>query len=207
MFDQAGLAYPRIGWTWDDFLDAAIQLTEREGGEVTRYGFVERIPYSYNLTAMVEQHNISLWDESSDPPRPLFDSPEVAQAIRRYADMALTYEVMPVPEIGGSVMAHDLINAGKAAMWTTDASDRGWHAERINLGLAPFPEGVTASNPRGMYGFSISAGTAHPEATWRWLSFLSANYRPSSNGHLPGRRSLAEELPWWTQLDENPGRP
>jgi hypothetical protein len=28
-------------------------------------------------------------------------------------------------------------------------------------------EGVAAANPRSLYGFFISAGTAHPEAAWR----------------------------------------
>jgi len=37
LFDQAGVPYPRIGWTWDDFEDAASRLTERDGDAITRY--------------------------------------------------------------------------------------------------------------------------------------------------------------------------
>jgi multiple sugar transport system substrate-binding protein len=41
MFDEVGAPHPHIGWTWDDFIDAATQLTEREGDAVKRYGFVD----------------------------------------------------------------------------------------------------------------------------------------------------------------------
>jgi ABC-type glycerol-3-phosphate transport system substrate-binding protein len=68
MFDEVGVPYPRIGWTWDDFMQAVAQLTLREQGEVTRYGFVDTWAYS-TVQAMVHQFGVSLWDEHSDPPR------------------------------------------------------------------------------------------------------------------------------------------
>ncbi|MGD9100324.1 MAG: extracellular solute-binding protein, partial [Anaerolineae bacterium] len=40
-FDEAGVPYPEIGWSWDDFLAAARGLTIREGDAVTRWGFVQ----------------------------------------------------------------------------------------------------------------------------------------------------------------------
>ncbi len=40
-FDAAGLPYPQPGWTWDDFLAAAVKLTQREGESVGRWGFYE----------------------------------------------------------------------------------------------------------------------------------------------------------------------
>ncbi|MDY7080335.1 MAG: extracellular solute-binding protein [Chloroflexota bacterium] len=202
MFDEAGVAYPETGWTWDDFLNAADRLTEREGDEVIRYGFVDSF-HRGTMLAMIYQHGILLWDDSTDPPQPLFDRPEVADVLRRYASLASTYEVMPVPEVNSNAMAFTLINEGKAAMWTAFAFDLDYHSRRIDLGLAAFPEHVAAANPRSMKGFFVSAGTAHPEAAWRWLTYLGEHYQPMLEGNLPGRRSVGERMPWWRRLDKD----
>jgi ABC-type glycerol-3-phosphate transport system substrate-binding protein len=201
MFDEAAVAYPKIGWTWDDFLGAADRLTEREEGEVSRYGFVDS-HFSNTVLAMMHQHGVPLWDDHVDPPRPLFDRPEVADVLRNYVDMALTHEFMPVPEIGSNVMAFNLVNEGRVAMWTGFAFDYDYHTHRANVGVASFPEKVAAAHPRATYGFFAGAGTAHPDAAWRWLTYLSENYQPL-DGSLAGRRSVNEELSWWRKLDRD----
>jgi multiple sugar transport system substrate-binding protein len=199
-FEEAGISTPEIGWDWGVFENTAAQLTVREDGEVSRYGFVDSYPY-FTILAVMQQHDVPLWDRRSDPPQALFDTPEVAQVVRRYTDMASTYEIMPKPEIGSNVMAFNLINDGKVAMWTDFGSGIDVIRARPGMGVVPFPEEVTAANPRSIYGFFASAGTQHPEAAWRWLAFLSANYEPFLEGTMPGRRSVAERLRWWRRLD------
>jgi multiple sugar transport system substrate-binding protein len=201
MFDQVGMAYPEVGWDWDALLDAADKLSEREGDKVTRYGFVDSF-FPNTVLAMMHQHGVRLWDKDPSPPRPQFDRSEVSEVVRRYVDLILTHRVMPMPEIGSNVMASNLVNEGKAAMWTGFAFNYGYHAQRIDLGLVPFPEEVTAANPRSMEGFFASAGTAHTEATWRWLTYLSEHYQPLASGFLSSRRSTNERLGWWQKLDK-----
>lgn len=197
MFHEAGAPYPHVGWTWDEFMEAATQLTRRTGSAVAQYGFADLAPEN-TVLAMAHQYGIALWDDRTDPPEPLFDTQEVADLVRRYTNMALTYEIMP----GRGVDGHTLVSEGKAAMWTDAAHNRLYHSHRTELGVVPFPEAVDAANPNVSYGFFISAGTAHPEAAWRWLSYLSANYQPQLEGSLPGRRSVTERLPWWGGVDE-----
>jgi ABC-type glycerol-3-phosphate transport system substrate-binding protein len=50
----------------------------------------------------------------------------------------------------------------------------------------------------------MSAGTSHPEEAWRWLDFLShqPEARPFGAPFLPTRRSVAEEMGFWEDLDE-----
>jgi multiple sugar transport system substrate-binding protein len=205
IFDQAGVPYPHIGWTWDDFLHAASQLTEQEGERVIRYGAAERLTF---VLEMMEQYGVSLWDEavspSDGPSMPLFDTPQVANVLRRYTDMILTYHVMAGRDVVGISEIANLIDEGKVAMWPSYAYERQYHSMRANLGVAPFPEDVAAANPHSVTGFFISAGTAHPEAAWRWLTYLSENYQPPSfmDGTLPARRSVTEQVSWWKALDE-----
>ncbi|NIV38725.1 MAG: extracellular solute-binding protein, partial [Anaerolineae bacterium] len=202
IFDATRVPYPQPGWTWDDLIAAASQLTETEGGTVSRYGFVDGYPAS-TVVAMAQQYGVPLWDDGVDPPQPLFDTPPVAEVVRRYVDLARVYQVMPEPEIGSNLLTSSLINEGRAAIWTGPAYERDRHAARTSLGLLPFPEDIAAANPVSLYGLFASAGTAHPEATWRWISYASANHKPLLPGALPGRRSVGEQLSWWRQLDED----
>lgn len=202
MFDAAGIPYPEPGWTWDDLLVAASQLTQVENGTVTRYGFVDGTPAG-TLLALPAQYGVALWDEDADPPQPAFDTPQVAEVVQRYVDLVRVHGIMPEPEIGSNLLTSQLIDGGKAAMWTGMAFEHDRHAARTRVGVAPFPEAAAAANPSSLYGFFMSAGTAHPDAAWRWLSYLSANYQPSSpSGTLPGRRSSGETMSWWRRLDK-----
>jgi len=196
-----------VDWTWDDLLRAALQLTEREGEQVSRYGFVDVLHYTTPL-AMLEHYNVPLWDESVDPPVPLFDSPAVAEVVRYYADLAYVHEVMPVPEWGSNETSTALIEEGRAVMCTDFALFRESYRTTMlraqgSLGMLPYPRGTSAANPRQIVGFFISADTAHPEAAWRWLSYLSAHYyQPFEMDQMPGRRSVLEQLSWWNALDD-----
>ncbi len=200
VFDAAGIPYPQTGWSWDDLAQLAAQLTQRDGDRVTRYGFVDQ-SMPATILAMLQSRGVILWYDQSDPPQPAFDTPEVAAVIQSYVDMVGSM-IMPAPEIGSNITSTNLINDGRAAIWNDFAFGRSSWSQQVQLGMVPFPGGITAANPRQMDGFFISAGTAHPEAAWRWLSYLSANYQPSLEGFVPGRRSLLDQSPWWTQLDE-----
>jgi len=54
-------------------------------------------------------------------------------------------------------------------------------------------------------GLSMSAGTAHPDAAWRWMDFLSQQITSQQGPFvqfLPARRSLAESSGFWDEVDE-----
>ena len=41
LFDAAGLPYPKDDWDWDEFLNVAQQLTQRDAqGKITQWGFL-----------------------------------------------------------------------------------------------------------------------------------------------------------------------
>lgn len=200
ILDEISLEYPRIGWGWDDLVNMAARATRREGGETTRYGLV--VPYLYSrdiVLAMLKQQRISLW-EPADPSVPRFNQPEVARTMERFTNWALVDPIMPLPT---SELAQDhqrLIREGKAAFWVDYAFGYAPHAE---IGLAPFPEDLSAANPRTFYAFFVSAGASHPEAAWRWLRYLSDHYLPSRGGFsregvTPARRSTTlQEMQSW----------
>lgn len=209
VFDEAGVAYPELGWTWEDFLEKALALTQREGDETTQWGFVEEA-WFYSL---IHSRAEPLFDLST----PLFDTPETMAAVRWYTDLHLEHEVMPFfpsPEFNeetptGPPGDYLLIQDGKAAMWPESGANLQWRRSqggRGGVSLAPFPierEGdqTTPMSSNGTY--MMSAGTAYPDESWRWLSFLT--YNPPDflgNSSLPARRSVAEATQFWEELEE-----
>ncbi len=193
-FDQAGVAYPEPGWTWDDFVAKARALTLREGDDVARWGFVQ--PWPFHLP-FIEGRVGRLVDLSTDPPTPLFDRPEAVQAVRWYTDLYLEEGVTPFLTDGRT-----LIEGGRAAMWRDLASS--WQS---GVGVAPFP----VDDPRShttltwVRGVSMSAGTVYPKAAWHWIDFLSRQGGPGQESPapwLPARRSAAEAIGFWEAVDE-----
>ncbi len=183
-FDAAGLEHPSPGWTWDDLFNAAQQLTQREGERVVRYGFADFGLES--VRSVIEAQGGQLVDDLAEPSVPTLDDPRTVAAVQWYADLALTHGVMANPAGEGFVDDFDVVRRGEVAMnvslarlWVGGARQEG-----TALGLAPLP----GRSPVGLHGHFISAGTAHPEAAWRWLQFLSRQVAPPDR--LPARQSL-----------------
>lgn len=199
VFNEAGLEYPHPGWSFDDFLTVATSSTEWEGGEVTRYGFINlwpRVALSFVLSHAGE------WaDESISPPMPTLDSPSMVAAMEWYVSLG-EQRLMPNPAQTDSRVMRGLIRGAKAAMWV-DLSERRLDYNRLfDLGIAPLPEGETIVDWVWTSGYMMSAGTTHPNESWRWLDFLTRQRLALAGEPLPARRSVAEASGYWDGLDE-----
>jgi ABC-type glycerol-3-phosphate transport system substrate-binding protein len=204
-FTQAGLPAPHPGWSWDDLLDAASKLTVRGNETGARYGYVDPVPF-YTLPILAHQWAKPLVDPHADLRQVRLDRPAVAQALRWYADLALTHQVMPDPlNVDASAM-QQLIYDKHAAMWVEDALLVP-ESEANRTGMAPLPEvspaeadsPATSLTTRGIF---VSAGTTHPEAAWRWVEFLTHQPPASYDRSIPARKSVAEAGGFWNQLSE-----
>jgi ABC-type glycerol-3-phosphate transport system substrate-binding protein len=209
LFDAAGVAPPTPGWTWEEFLAAAERLASRRGDEVDSYGF-----------AAPESGLIALFGVLAASGDPLtqngaarLDRPEVAVALERVAGL-IEAGALFTPGLDGAEgfeRMQELIRSGRAAMWLdgTLFTPPGQESA-LSSGLAPLPEPNPPSGLSGeTSGYVISAGTQHPEATWRWLSFVSRQEirRPGNivmiggGRTVPARRSLAQQSGFWRNLD------
>jgi multiple sugar transport system substrate-binding protein len=228
-FDEAGVPRPTPDWTRDDFLAATRALTVRQDGEVVRYGFLgdDGSMGIFGSDAFVMSAAGGLAASS-----PRIDSPAVAGAVRWYADLTLVHDVsygrwwdLVTPGEYGGRSIKDLVTGGRAAMWgqlflqdpdgwvcTYPEMQAGCDGE-IGVALFPTEDGPVAS--AWMYGYWMSAGTVHPQESWRWLRFLThrrllgLHLDPIPAGrayHLPARRSVAEESGYFDQFDEETRR-
>jgi multiple sugar transport system substrate-binding protein len=195
-FDAAGLPYPQPGWTWDDFLTAAVKLTQREGENVGRWGF-----YEVGGAVFTGRLHAGWSADAQTPP----DYAEMERILRWYDVMYVSARGSTVPpaldvapgEPISAMPLERLLKAGKAAMWDDGGANfmRGAGAQQ-----AAYPE----PNQGAFFGRTgelvMSGRTQHPDLAWRWISYLS-QHLPDEK--IPARRSLAENASFWNSLDES----
>jgi ABC-type glycerol-3-phosphate transport system substrate-binding protein len=195
VFDVAGLPYPQPGWTWDDFLAAAVKLTQREGESIGRWGF-------YELGGAVFTGRLHAgWSADAQTPP---DYAEMERILRWYEAMyvrergaALPAALNAVPGAPiSAVPLERLLKAGKAAMWDDGGANfmRGAGAQQ-----AAYPEPNQGAFFGRMGELAMSGQTQHPDLAWRWISYLSQHL---PDERIPARRSLAENASFWNDLDE-----
>ncbi|MFN3330955.1 MAG: ABC transporter substrate-binding protein [Caldilinea sp.] len=177
LFDAAGVPYPQEGWTWDDLLATAQQLTVADAnGNVKQWGIQLPGPWTTGFEYWVAAAGGRLISEDGATFIGYMDSPEVQNAVQFYADLYNKYKVAPPPAdmnaFGGGNSEFD---NGTAAMrlfgrWPQSGMKQN---PNIDLGVAPLPAGAERAGVLFWGGFGISALSDNPEAAWRFLRYYT----------------------------------
>lgn len=194
LLDRYGAPYPRIGWTWDDFLE--VLMTVRDPGADV-FGYAANLNLFDPLT-FIYQHGGRIFDDLQNPTRTTFDDPLNIEALEWYVRLMYDLNVAPTPEqtrevFGSRGSLQTGVYSGQVALWTGMLSEQGgrlWPVEwDMRWGMAPLPRDVESATLTLVEGYFVSAQAPHPEACWNWIAFLSAQL-PALQA--PVRRSLAE---------------
>jgi len=177
LFDAAGVPYPQEGWTWDDLLATAQQLTITDAnGNVTQWGIQLPGPWTTGFEYWVAAAGGRLISEDGSTFIGYIDSPEVQTAVQFYADLYNKHKVAPPPAdmnaFGGGNSEFD---NGTAAMrlfgrWPQASMKQN---PTIDLGVAPLPADTDRAGVLFWGGFGISALSDNPEAAWRFLRYYT----------------------------------
>lgn len=210
-FDAAGLAYPTIDWTPDDFLNAAQQLTSGTGAD-KQYGYGTPGMNSEDIRFFLDRFGAELTLGEDTAIRPNFTDPQVLAALNYYVDLLRTYS--PHTKIDGyrdemseSNPADELIYQGKLGMWFDFSYGFSMGGEEdFVLAVAPLPIGDTPLTPNdfNIQGMHISATTEQPQACWSWLKHLSSNTSAISSYYgnsFPARTSVATSEAFLAQAE------
>ena len=193
--DQAGVAYPRVGWDWGDFLMAATALTDLEQVP-PRYGF-RPDPYGLGVWAFVYQGGGQVVDNLIQPTRATLDDPLVVRAVEWYADLANRYQVMPATTVMSGDLWRETMNAidrQQVGMWVLLLSERGGRNSSstwaFDWGVTSLPQDQSRVTFMIATGYMVTAQTQHPKESWQWLSFLANE--ADLDWDVPPRRSAAQ---------------
>ncbi|MBI5567324.1 MAG: extracellular solute-binding protein, partial [Chloroflexi bacterium] len=213
LFDAAKVAYPKSGWTTEDFLATAKALTK--GADTDRqYGFVGDYYESTDVILMLQQLGAKLIDTSVTPPAVIFDDATMRKAMQWYADLHSKHDVKPafitdfaelLSKAASALSEREgLIDNGRAAMWTTYAGApnlTGSDRSKMNIGVVALPIGA-AGPASGNYissnGYYISADTPARQACWQWMTYLTSEAGVIKG--VPARKSVAESEAYRQQV-------
>jgi ABC-type glycerol-3-phosphate transport system substrate-binding protein len=202
LWTASGLKPPAPGWTWEDLKAAAEHLAQKRGGTPDVYG-------------LLDEHVWLAWDaeliaagvalDQLDAMR--VDDPKIVGALERMAALVKSGAIYaPDPRVPVDPATElNLIRNHQIAMWSPDLCcyEPLSFTTSFAIGIAPFPEPLF-SFFSSIDGYSMSNGTRHPEAAWRWLSFLSSQDYPAglkfSVDTTPARKSIAEQSGYWKRL-------
>jgi multiple sugar transport system substrate-binding protein len=207
VFDAAGLPYPTAGWSWDDLLATAKQLTQA-AATPPRWGlglhFSDWTALPMLLAAQGQA--CTYRTEASDvQDSPRLDTPALAGGLQWTLDLARVYQVMPEPSLDFVTFGEgsERFQNGTVAMVIATQRSLGYHIaerdEKVDLGVAPLPVDGCPATAYFAIGHAITAETAHPRAAWAWLTYL--NRHVSTIETWPARRSQAHAALFPTMPD------
>ena len=169
LFDAAKLAYPKAGWTWDEFLADAQALTKG----TDQYG-VAIEPEFNNLLPFVWQNGGELL--SADGKQLALDSTAGLAAVQFFVDLQSKYHAAPDQAASGSMEPPDrfisgalgmLINSRAAVPSLRVITDFDWD-------VAPLPQKARAANILKADGLCLPAKAAHPDLGWKLMEFAAS---------------------------------
>nr|MCU0492977.1 extracellular solute-binding protein [Chloroflexaceae bacterium] len=217
LFEAAGVPLPQPGWTWEELLRTAEQLTRRSGSTVETYGLLGE-------GDVFELFNQTLLAQGVRPSDPIVNIPldhpslvALAERMRQLRQAGVFASDRPTDPNTPPLDVWSLRREGRLAMWGVGAFQRD--TSKTNAPPAevlPFQVGY-AAYPAALFSFGdfnarqsyvISAGTAHPQEAWRWIDFLSRqpglapySYLPDAGNNLvPARKTVADQTGFWQPM-------
>lgn len=203
LFDQYGVAYPQLDWTWDDFVQTAAKMYDPDNGV---FGYVPDEQHE-DVIAFVYQHGGRLFDDLRAPTRTTYDDPRTIEAVDWYAKLMYEYQAAATPAqarkaYGLTGYVPTGIREGRLGMWLASLSEQGGSAQvgewgDVNWGMVPLPRGETAASMGFAVGYGISADAEFPDACWEWIAYLTRQVPPVG---IPARRSVVESKAYEEQV-------
>lgn len=188
MFDEAGIAYPQDGWTWDEFLEDARALTKADGSV---YGFGLSSSY-FQLTPWWVTNGASLVTEDG---KPSVNSPEMVEAVTFLKQM-VTDKITPDPissDVYTMFASKQLAMVG-AGRWTLNTwQDSG--LTNADFDCVQWPVSKQEGSVYGGSAWCIGKNTANKEMAVELLKSMVSEETLRANAaggqQVPPTESLA----------------
>jgi multiple sugar transport system substrate-binding protein len=183
LFDAAGLDYPDDSWTWEDALEAALELTDRENDVWGLYSPVQ----FWEFYKKAEQNGGGLMGADGIT----IDHPRNVEALEFMVSLIDDHQVMPREQDLAGVPNEQAFLDGEIAMlvsgiWMFETfrdADFAWD-------IAVEPGMRRKATHYFADGLSVSSASDHPEAAWKWVNYFTSSpemvrTRMESNWGLP----------------------
>jgi multiple sugar transport system substrate-binding protein len=223
LFDAAGIPVPEDGWTYDDLLDIALELTlDANGNNAASPDFDPENIVQYGMDVITDgwwrgyqtflyswgAHTIS---EDGTTTTGYLNSEAAVTAWEWYRDLVHVHHVAPSITVIGSTEGGrvQMFQDGTIAIgvtyhgpWWQDVFNE---TPNLEWTVAPLPAGPDGRRSAVMWmGWGINQQTPHPEAAWELLKWLTTEpgQRVFALKALSADRVVSEEMqrvedPYW----------
>lgn len=199
LFDDAKVAYPKEGWTWEEFLDTAKKLTRDINGDGKTDVWGVQLPAAWTtgFEYWVAAAGGSLISKDGKSFIGYMDSPEVIKAVQFYADLYNKYKVAPPPaDMNAFGGGNPEFSTGKAAMMLFGRWPQSGFKTNplITLGVAAPPKDKVRANVLFWGGFGIATTAKNTATTFKFLAYYTGEpgAKVWKDWALPSVKSVAE---------------
>ena len=198
LFDKAGVAYPKDGWTWQDFQNTAVKLTTGSG-PAAQYGIVLPGNWTRAVEPFIFQNGGDVSSADGTKTTGYLDSPATVEAVQYYTDLYNKYHVSPSPaDVSTTFKGVDLFQTGKAAMTLTGIWPEADYAKdpKMHFGTVGLPQNKKRANAVCWAGLGLYKGSKNPDQAWLFLRYIGGQAGQTAfaaNG-LPSMPSVANNL-------------
>jgi multiple sugar transport system substrate-binding protein len=177
LFDQAGLPYPADDWTWAEFLETAVTLTQDTDGDSTidQYGLgVE--PTIQRLSPFVWQNGGQVVDSDTNPTTLFIDVFPAIEALEWFTALQTEHHVVPDRVAETSQDSESRFLAGTTAMYLNSrrVTPTFREIESFTWDVAPLPRGQEEAGVLHSDGYCLSATAEDKEAAWQFIEFANS---------------------------------
>lgn len=193
LFDQAGLAYPKDDWTWDDFREAARRMTERPSGTATPTQWGTVLPMATQFwMPWIYSSGGSLVDDLKNPTRTTLTSAETLRAFEFLRTLVVEDQVVE-PGLGNANPFYE----GRVGMYPYYAIAQRMAAyATYPYNVAAFPAGPAGSVNALLPGGYVMGKTDHPDEAWKLMKFLATDGAVYFSNGIPAYIPLARTNDW-----------
>jgi multiple sugar transport system substrate-binding protein len=176
LVQEAGLAAPAAGWTWNDYLQWSQHLTKASGSGTDQWGTTFETSSILRSIAFIWQNGGDLFNQTFS--QATFTAAPTVGAYNFLTDMLYKYHVAPTKKDLADAkqsMAQLFVNEKIASYivgpWDRDIFNQG---KNLTWDAAPLPKGAASdTTPLFVGGYPITTQSKQPADAWTLAQFLT----------------------------------
>lgn len=177
LFDQAGVAYPKTGWTWDDFTIAAQALTQDTNGDGETDQFGAGIaPELIRIAPFIWQVGGEMVDDAANPQTITTGSAEALHAADFFFGLQTKLHVVPNLEQETSQDSETRFINGTLAMFFNSRRGVPTYREsaQFDWDVAALPQDRNPATILHADGFCLPSASKNKDAAWVFIEYANS---------------------------------